>query len=268
MVYNAYFTELNLHICDNTQKRRICCKNYKYALNENFDGHSCPWRKAAKFCHPGLNLNLVAFRDFQNNQVSETFLGGMFGCPWELPHNIFGKWRQISNGGKSECQGCKLAGNQIEQFVLERSARLNLDPGRCDKCDGWSFARGRPLWMIICKRLVPQDDHLQEAGHSWWSFAEPSPSEFARCGPLHMMICKRLVPPDDHLQEAGPSRWSFAKGWPLRMINNNNNCGDGTEGGKEGKGEGGEDGGKKGREEEGKLLRTNERTDGTGLKAL
>ena len=25
-------------------------------------------------------------------------------------------------------------------------------------------------------------------------------------GPIQMIICKRLVPPDDHLQEAGPSR--------------------------------------------------------------
>ena len=33
-----------------------------------------------------------------------------------------------------------------------------------------------------------------------------------------MMICKRPVPPDNHLQEAGPSGWSFARGQPLRMI--------------------------------------------------
>ena len=33
-----------------------------------------------------------------------------------------------------------------------------------------------------------------------------------------MIICKRLAPPDDHLQEAGPSRLSFAKGWPPRVI--------------------------------------------------
>ena len=33
---------------------------------------------------------------------------------------------------------------------------------------GWSFARGRILWMIICKRPDPPDDHLQEAGSSGW----------------------------------------------------------------------------------------------------
>ena len=55
--------------------------------------------------------------------------------------------------------------------------------------------------MIICKRLVHPDDHLQEAGLSGWSFA--------RYGSIQIIICKRPVYPDDHLQEAGPSRWSF-----------------------------------------------------------
>ena len=52
MVYIVYFTELNLQICDYAQKRRICCENCKYALDENFYCHFCSWRKAAKFCHP------------------------------------------------------------------------------------------------------------------------------------------------------------------------------------------------------------------------
>ena len=65
-----------------------------------------------------------------------------------------------------------------------------------------------------------------------------------------MIICKKPVPLDDHLQEAGPSRWSFARGWFLWMIicksqqqqqqtittttttttNNNNNNNDNKEG--------------------------------------
>ena len=53
MVYIAYFTELNLQIWDYAQKRRIHCENCKYAFEENFHGHFCPRRKAAKFCHPG-----------------------------------------------------------------------------------------------------------------------------------------------------------------------------------------------------------------------
>ena len=36
MVYIACFTELNLQICYYAQKRRICRKNRKYALDENF----------------------------------------------------------------------------------------------------------------------------------------------------------------------------------------------------------------------------------------
>ena len=53
------------------------------------------------------------------------------------------------------------------------------------------------LRMIICKRPVPPDDHLQEAS--------PSVSSFARGRPLRMTIYKRPVSPDHHLQEAGPS---------------------------------------------------------------
>ena len=52
MVYIAYFTELNLQICDYVQKQRIHRKNSKYALDENFHGHFFLWRKAANFCHP------------------------------------------------------------------------------------------------------------------------------------------------------------------------------------------------------------------------
>ena len=36
LVYIAYFTELDLQICDYAQKRRICHKNCKYALDEKF----------------------------------------------------------------------------------------------------------------------------------------------------------------------------------------------------------------------------------------
>ena len=52
MVYIAYFTELNLQICDCAQKARICGENCTYVPYENFPGHFCPRRKAAKFCHP------------------------------------------------------------------------------------------------------------------------------------------------------------------------------------------------------------------------
>ena len=64
--------------------------------------------------------------------------------------------------------------------------------------------------MIICKRPVQPDDHLQEASPSRWSFA------WGRS--IQMFICKRLVDPDNHLQEAGQFRWSFARGRSIRMM--------------------------------------------------
>ena len=54
MVQIAYFTELNLQICDYAQKRRICRENSKYALDENFHGYFCLQRKATNLCHPGV----------------------------------------------------------------------------------------------------------------------------------------------------------------------------------------------------------------------
>ena len=36
MVYIAYYTDLNLQICNYAQKRRICRENGKYALDESF----------------------------------------------------------------------------------------------------------------------------------------------------------------------------------------------------------------------------------------
>ena len=56
-VYIAYHSELNLQICIYEQKRRICCENSKYLLDENSYGHFCPRRMAANFCHPGFRHN-------------------------------------------------------------------------------------------------------------------------------------------------------------------------------------------------------------------
>ena len=61
-----------------------------------------------------------------------------------------------------------------EQIVLERSAWLNLDPGRGDY-------RVTGVTMIICKRPDPPDDNMQKASSSRWSFA--------RGRNLRMIIC-------------------------------------------------------------------------------
>ena len=54
MVCIAYYTELNVQICNYAQKQRICRENSKHALDESFYGHFCPRRNAANSCHPGL----------------------------------------------------------------------------------------------------------------------------------------------------------------------------------------------------------------------
>ena len=56
MVYIAYFTELILQICDYAQKRRIDLCIWRENFDENFHCHFCSRRKAAKFCHPEVNL--------------------------------------------------------------------------------------------------------------------------------------------------------------------------------------------------------------------
>ena len=82
------------------------------------------------------------------------------------------------------------------------------------RSSGWSFASGQILWMIICKWPVPPNDHLQVAGSSGWLFAR---------GPvLWTIICKWPDPQDDHLQEARSCEWSFAFAfasiWPKKPL--------------------------------------------------
>ena len=50
MVHIAYYTELNLQICNYAQRRRICRENSKY--EPDFCGHFYPYRKATNFCRP------------------------------------------------------------------------------------------------------------------------------------------------------------------------------------------------------------------------
>ena len=50
MLYVAYYTELNLQICNYTQKRCICRENSKYVPDENlveFGGHFYIHQKVA-----------------------------------------------------------------------------------------------------------------------------------------------------------------------------------------------------------------------------
>ena len=54
--------------------------------------------------------------------------------------------------------------------------------------------------MIICKRSVDPDDHMQEASWSRWLFAIGQS--------IRIIICKRSFDPDGHLQKADRSSWS------------------------------------------------------------
>ena len=114
---------------------------------------------------------------------------------------------------------CELICHQVEQrsASLQDWRRIWLkgrknpdDHLQKDGPSAWSFAKGQPIWMIICKRPAHPDDQLQKASRSQYSFAKGQP--------IQMIICKRLAPPDDHLQKAGPSGLSFAKGKPIQMI--------------------------------------------------
>ena len=55
--------------------------------------------------------------------------------------------------------------------------------------------------MIICKRPVNLDDHVQEAGPSWISFARKWSLRMTICKRpvLWIIICEWLAPPVDHL---------------------------------------------------------------------
>ena len=59
VVYIAYYTELDLQICNYAPKRRIC----RVYSNENFCGHFCSRRKAANFCHS-------VYKEFQNSPAT------------------------------------------------------------------------------------------------------------------------------------------------------------------------------------------------------
>ena len=90
-----------------------------------------------------------------------------------------------------------------KHIVLERSAILNLDPqiwrrrGNLveKKKSGWSFAKGRPIQMVVCKRPAHPDDHLQKTGQLRWSFAKG--------WLIQIIICQRPAHPDNHLQKVG-----------------------------------------------------------------
>ena len=121
-------------------------------------------------------------------------------------------------------------GGSFLSFVFDRTIVVTRTycPRKVCEIESWSWQGWQ---MIICKRSVPSDDHLQEARSSEWSFARgqiiwkiicktagPSRWSFARGWILWMISCMRPGPPDDHLREAGPPRWLFERGRICVMI--------------------------------------------------
>ena len=107
------------------------------------------------------------------------------------------------------------------KFLAQKSGRV--------KC----LTNFKSVRMIIFKRPVPSDDHLQEAWPFGWWIAIVVVVEWLWIGwirqtrwilwirserSLRMIICKRLDPWDVRLQEACSFGWSFARSRPLRMM--------------------------------------------------
>ena len=96
----------------------------------------------------------------------------------------------------------------LENYIVNLFRKTTKTRTNCSRMvskiesGSWERWLGWLGWqMIIWKRPIIPDDHLQVAGPS-----------FASGRILRMIICKRPNPPDDHLQVASPSRWSFASG--------------------------------------------------------
>ena len=84
MVCIAFYTELNVQICNCAQKQRICCKNSKHALDEPFYGHFCPRQNAANFCHPlQCQSRLDIVKAYPGQHVGTIFWVGK--GHWESP---------------------------------------------------------------------------------------------------------------------------------------------------------------------------------------
>ena len=72
MIHIAYFSELNLQVCNYAQKRRICHENCKYVLDERFHGHFSP---AESLPSPTTLVSCVAKRKGKQMILSPTFKG-------------------------------------------------------------------------------------------------------------------------------------------------------------------------------------------------
>ena len=113
---------------------------------------------------------------------------------WNRQKFVFLKGKKT----RTNCSGkvCEIESGFWQRWIGWRGWRMIICKSPIPPCDhlqeagssGWSIARGRALWMMICKGPARCQIVLQSFGRGWL---------------LWMINCKRPDPPADHLQEAG-----------------------------------------------------------------
>ena len=66
MVHIAYYTELNLHICNCAQKRRICRENSRYTPDDKFLWAFLPSPKGCDLLPPAILFHKILHKMFTN----------------------------------------------------------------------------------------------------------------------------------------------------------------------------------------------------------
>ena len=193
------------HRSQNSSKETLSSLNLtRWLASQTIPAPSCPQK--THFYEGDNDVSDLPFTEILFFNLSVKFQGQLSRC-WlcylhyvktETRANCSRKVREIESGSWKRWLGWR----GWQMIICKRPVPPD-DHLQEDRSSGWSFARGRTLWMIICKPPVPTDDHLHLAGSSRWSF------ERGRI--LRIIICKWPDPPDVHLQEAEFSGWIFSR---------------------------------------------------------
>ena len=97
----------------------------------------------------------------ENAQLQPNWLGGYLLHCVQL-------WALRLSSGHHRCHPPEDL-SAIEKVRIRANCYRKVSMIESRSWERWFGLRG--WWMIICKRLVPLDDHLQVAGTSRWSFA-------------------------------------------------------------------------------------------------
>ena len=134
--------------------------------------HNCPQRQdqaalnEKHICH-------LEFKEFEPNPFQLTFW--KWNMKKEFGHPEFQNFYIIRIVLYSSCSPAYFGEAKESPFLTRTNCSRkvrNIEYGSWqrwlydDEGDGWSFARGRSLHMITCKRPAPLDDYWQDAGLS------------------------------------------------------------------------------------------------------